>query len=262
MTEVIDATLTEAATGLEVRLLPTPAMLPSSQQVRERSWDLLAGGTVRQPRSGGPTPRAITLNVWFPGGQDYGEPWAPEESWRPPRDLLDQLRAWMHAGAELRLLVTETDLDVNVWIASLADRWGELDRLYVDLELVELRALWVEVVSQSEAQQQAAETAALTAGSGLALRARSEMAARLRRAGEPPAPVPDTWIVRAGQTLPIIAAMAYGDSSRWTEIRDANADRLAGLDLDDLPTGLQLRVPGGQGTSTVQPRQRGAPVAI
>lgn len=256
-------TLTEPKTGERITFTATPERLPSDESVRENEWALLRGGLIRHPKEGGETPRTHTLAGFFPGGEDYGEPWAPVETWRPPRDLAFQLRAWMRAGTELRLLATDTDIDANVYIASFSDSWGDRDRLEFTIALTELRALWVDAIASSDAQQEAGGSAAEVAGgtriAGSAVRPgwRANLAFRQQRAGEPPAPLSDIWTVRQGEGLAVIAATAYGDSHRWVELAAANADvlRAAGVDpgSTNLPGGLRLVVPGGTNTQPGRP---------
>lgn len=256
MPEPFSASLVDVRTGESLAFAATIERFPSSEAIEDQQWRLLRGGLVRQPRDGGEQPTVHTVSGYFPGATDFGEPWALEGIWRPPEDLLHQLRTWMRAGTELRFLVTGTDIDVNVFLSAVEKEFGELDHLNFTLALVELRSIWVEVISQSDAQQG-------TAASGSARRSRGDLAFRLRRAGEPPAPIPDVFITKYAMTLAGVAALCYGDSARWVEIAAANAELLDSLgNPADLPAGTRLKVPGGEHTETAAPRQRGIPVAV
>ncbi len=242
--QAFDATLTDLANGEYVRFWPTPSSLPSEHTTSEREWSLLRGGTIRQPR--GPQPGTHTLSGFFAGADDVGEPWYPDD-WRPPREILEVLHRWVNAGEDapvLRLLVTEIGVDADVYVQSVAQRWGELDRAYVDVVLVELRTLQIEVISREDL---GAIGAGGTVASGVGGR-RGRLVGRQRRSAEPPAAVPERYVVRDGQTLPIVAALVYGDSARWVDIQAANADVLPDDWQDSLPAGLELRIPGGEPT--------------
>ncbi len=51
----------------------------------------------------------------------------------------------------------------------------------------------------------------------------------------------DTYIVKPGDTLRLIAVRVYGDESRWVRIYEANRDLLASP--DDLVAGMRLVIP-------------------
>jgi nucleoid-associated protein YgaU len=50
-----------------------------------------------------------------------------------------------------------------------------------------------------------------------------------------------TYTVKSGDTLTIIAEQAYGDASQWTAIFDANRDQLSSPDR--LSAGMVVRIP-------------------
>ena len=53
--------------------------------------------------------------------------------------------------------------------------------------------------------------------------------------------VQKTYTVQAGDTLGKIAQEQYGDGSRWTEIYEANKDKIA--DPNVIKVGLELKIP-------------------
>ena len=53
--------------------------------------------------------------------------------------------------------------------------------------------------------------------------------------------VQKTYTVQAGDTLGKIAQEQYGDGSRWTEIYEANKDKIA--DPNAIKVGLELKIP-------------------
>jgi nucleoid-associated protein YgaU len=58
----------------------------------------------------------------------------------------------------------------------------------------------------------------------------------------PPTPATATYTVKAGDTLPSIAAAVYGDSNQWLKIYDANTAAI-GNDPNVIPPGTQLTIP-------------------
>jgi nucleoid-associated protein YgaU len=58
----------------------------------------------------------------------------------------------------------------------------------------------------------------------------------------PPTAVVVTYTVKAGDTLPSIAAAVYGDSNQWKTIYNANKATI-GSDPNILQPGLQITLP-------------------
>jgi nucleoid-associated protein YgaU len=54
-----------------------------------------------------------------------------------------------------------------------------------------------------------------------------------------------TYVVTAGDSLSAIALKVYGDASRWTEIWEANKDKVQDPNL--ISVGQELRIPGHVG---------------
>ena len=51
-----------------------------------------------------------------------------------------------------------------------------------------------------------------------------------------------TYVVQAGDSLSAIAQKYYGDTKRWTEIWEANKDKVP--DPNVISVGQELRIPG------------------
>lgn len=51
-----------------------------------------------------------------------------------------------------------------------------------------------------------------------------------------------TYVVQAGDSLSAIAKKFYGDANRWTEIWEANKDKVS--DPNQISVGQELRIPG------------------
>ncbi len=54
-----------------------------------------------------------------------------------------------------------------------------------------------------------------------------------------------TYVVQAGDSLSAIAQKFYGDAKRWTEIWEANKDKVK--DPNRILVGQELRIPGHVG---------------
>ena len=64
-----------------------------------------------------------------------------------------------------------------------------------------------------------------------------------------------TYVVQAGDSLSAIAKKFYGDANRWTEIWEANKDKVPDPNL--ISPGLELRIPGlaGAQAKVIKPRR-------
>jgi LysM repeat protein len=57
-----------------------------------------------------------------------------------------------------------------------------------------------------------------------------------------------TYVVAAGDSLSAIAQKFYGDANRWTEIWEANKDKVPDPNL--ITVGQELRIPGHVGAAS------------
>lgn len=212
-----------APSGARLHFPVNPERVRVAAGARMQAFDLLDLGEVRLPR--GREPVRIAWEGLFPGAERRREPYVRE--WRPPRDLVAQIEAWRDEGARLRLLVTETPINVDVYIEGFEHEWGGGygDCLY-RLEVVEARALVVPVVD--------------------APRHGAQASVRQERLPSPP---PATYTVRRGDTLWTIAKRFLGNGARWREVYEANR-RVIGPDPNALRVGIVLRIPGGSGQAS------------
>lgn len=187
------------------------------------SFEVINLGDISLPR--GVVPTRFSWEGILPGEVRHNA--MPLKSWRPPKEIVEQLSAWRAEGIKLRLLVTETPINHDVYFdgeGSFEHEWGggHGDCRY-SIRLVQARAL--QVLTEAEA-----------AGRPAPSPARAEAAAR------PAPPPPKTYTVKPGDTLWAIAKRTLGDGSRWREIYEANAS-LIGKDPALILPGQTLRLP-------------------
>lgn len=235
---MFDARLLHEDSGDVVHLFPVPSTVTSEVDVDEYEWKLYGGPSIRAPR--GANPKTHHYSSFFPDAHDVGEPYCPDD-WRPPRDLGYQLNLWMQQRHTLRLLVTDTSIDAIVYIQSLHEEWGELGRMRYELTLVE----FVEITIDALSLQEATADGTNSVGPDGTLSVLSFGGRRVTVHVRKPAPTPARVTVKAGQTLPILAKLYLDNSARWPEIVAANRNTLAGVDLNRLPAGMVLSIPGG-----------------
>jgi LysM repeat protein len=232
---MIDVTLTEDATGLQVVLQVVPESLPAEHHVNERTWTPIQGPQVMAPK--GRAPSVFTLISWLPDAHDVGMPWAPVATWLDPLSVQRQLDAWIDAGTTLHLVATDTSFDAQVYIRRMHEQWGELGRMGFELELVRGGSLIVTTEST--------DASGTSSGFFLAGTVVGPNGVPTAAAGDPP--IPGTYVVKSGDSLSTIAALVYGDPTQWTTLYDAN--KAPGGPIQNpnvIQPGWSLTVPGGQ----------------
>ncbi|MEG3071020.1 MAG: LysM peptidoglycan-binding domain-containing protein [Candidatus Syntrophopropionicum ammoniitolerans] len=142
------------------------------------------------------------------------------KNWKPPLDLAKQLLSWSNTDTKVRLLVTNTAINHDVYIATFLPDWtGGHGDIEYSITLVEARELIITTQPQNQPQ---ANAAAATS--------------------RPTPPTPKTYTVKSGDTLYGIAKQVLGDGGRWQEIYSANTG-VIGNDPDLIKPGQTLRIP-------------------
>lgn len=143
-----------------------------------------------------------------------------------PEEALEQLLSWRDAGEPVRLLVTQTSVNLLVLISAMSYRsvGGEPGDIYFSLTL----RSWREVKVRTTAQISLLKTAGV--GSA-AIQTRTDTM-----------PVPAVYTVRSGDSLWKIAKRELGLGGRWKEIYEKNKE-IIGADPGLIKIGQRLVMP-------------------
>jgi len=184
------------------------------------TFDVISLGEISLPR--GRVPTIFSFEGFFPGEARKNDP--NIKNWRLPKELIGILSAWRNEGTKLRLLVTETSINHDVYFdgdGSFEHKWrGGYGDCWYSLRFIEARTLVVKVDEPAQPVQPA------------------EKEATARPAPEPP----KTYTVKKGDTLWAIAKRFLGSGSRWKEIYNANKS-VIGKDPNLINPGQVLRIP-------------------
>ena len=185
---------------------------------RTISFDVIDLGEFTLPR--GRVPTRFTFEGFFPGEARKNDPLVKD--WRSPKEITGLLSLWRNEGRKLRLLVTETPINHDVYFdgdGSFEHEWygGHGDCRYT-IQLVEAR----ELIVTAEAPVLVAATSAPQP--------------------RPTPPPPKTYTVKSGDSLWAIAKRILGDGSRWQEIYNANVN-VIGKNPNLIYPGQVLRIP-------------------
>jgi len=145
----------------------------------------------------------ISFSSFFP--RDYDRSYCQYASIPTPEEALGRLIEWQTNGKPIRLLITETSINMLVLIARITHRYvgGEPGDIYYELSMRQ----WREVKVRTAAQAQAASQG----GTAISATPRADTK-----------PVPKVYEVKSGDTLWKIAKLQLGDGSQWENIYNNN----------------------------------------
>ena len=182
------------------------------------TFDVISLGEISLPR--GRVPTRFSFEGFFPGEARRNDPMV--KSWRSPKELAGILSLWRNEGTKLRLLVTETPINHDVYFdgdGSFEHEWrGGHGDCWYSLRFVEAR----ELIIRAEGETAPAVTATT-------------------QQTRPTPPTPKTYTVKPGDTLWGIAKQTLGDGGRWREIYNNNVD-VIGKDPNLIRPGQVLRI--------------------
>lgn len=209
-----------APDGSRIHLPVNPERITCTTGNRTISFDVIDLGEFTLPR--GRVPTRFTFEGFFPGEARKNDPLVKD--WRSPKEITGLLSLWRNEGRKLRLLVTETPINHDVYFdgdGSFEHEWygGHGDCRYT-IQLVEARELVV-----------TAEAPVLVAAAS----------ASQPRPAPPP---PKTYTVKKGDTLWGIAVKFLKSGARWPEIYNIPANKkVIGPNPNLIYPGQVLRIP-------------------
>jgi nucleoid-associated protein YgaU len=195
-----------------IRFPLNPEQIQVTEAAHMESYTVLLTGGVELPR--GTEVSSIAWDGIFPGAARKNLPFV--KSWQDPKSLVSLISSWKNGGAKCRLLITETPINLDVYIAQFQHTWlGGFHDCQYHIELRQAKSLVVAPVGMTTA---------------------------VSSTSRPRPPVPKTYVVKQGDSLWLIAKRFTGSGSRWQEMYQLNR-AIIGPDPNKLKIGLVLRVP-------------------
>ena len=196
--------MTLIAAGKEIIIPVLPSKLKVASSGDNETDTVLGLGEIlilRQKRL-----RTVSWDSFFPA---HSAPYAPRTI-TPPLELVRAIQAARDALQPVRLLITGTDLDINVRMGiesfDSEERSGELGDLYYSVKLSE----WKDYSPRR-----------------IVLQEKKPVAKEQSRTGQPGG-APKTYTVVSGDCLWNIAKRFYGKGGDWPKIYDANKAIIGG----------------------------------
>lgn len=186
----IHLTCLETFQHMRFPMLPESISLQTGAQLQSHS--IMAVGDVKLPS--GNVPSAVSWEGKLPGQARRRESYV--RLWQDPRLLTALLQSWQSDGRKLRLLVTRTPINLDVYIESFsgdfAGGYGDID---YNIAFTQARQLRIHLSGQGE------------------------------QTGVRPCPPPaGIHTVRAGETLWTIAQRHFGNGAQYQRVYNANRD--------------------------------------
>lgn len=205
-----------APDGGRIHFPMNPERVTVQTGTKLHTFEVITLGDIALPR--GRELDRVELEGLLPGRARSGT--SMVKRWRAPNEIIREIEGWKNGGEKLRLLITETTINLDVYVESFRPEWGggHGDARY-SIALVQARDLVIPVrealVMEPEPQP---------------------------AAPRPAPPPPKAYTVKSGDSLWAIAKQALGDGSRWPEVYEANKG-VVGPNPSLIHPGQSLRIP-------------------
>ena len=204
-----------APDGSRIHFPINPEKIICQTQAKIITFEVISLGEVSLPR--GRVPTRFSWDGILPG--ELHKDAMKAKDWQAPKDILGMLSTWRNNGEKLKLLVTETVINHDVYIDSLGHTWsgGYGDAQY-SITLVEAREMLVRTETETAAKPAIQE--------------------QVRATPQPP----KTYTVKSGDSLWAISKKVLGNGSKWQDLYAANKSTI-GNDPNKIYAGQILRIP-------------------
>lgn len=151
--------LTNIDSGEQVQFCMTPESVKARTTANFRSFNVIERGEVKIPK--GEQLAQVSWQGVLPGAGMLLYPFLTHAVWERPDEIIKVLIRWREEGAKLRLLITETPLNLDVYIKSFDyTAEGGLGDYKYDIELIAAKELKILTVAEAdEARAKAKENA-------------------------------------------------------------------------------------------------------
>ncbi len=196
--------LTETGRWGKMFFFPSlPERIRVKSSTNYQTYDILSMGSIKIPQG-----MEATTVAW--DGVFFGEAKKREsivKYWIKPSECEKRLRHWQENGTVLRLMVTETNINMDVTISSfICEEAGAFGNKEYSLEFSRYKYLKVYTTDELKI---------------------AEFVKKIKTRPAPAAPAePDNrgdYTVKSGDTLWGIAKTYYGDGMQWQKIYDTNS---------------------------------------
>lgn len=198
----MDIVLIPVGGGSRFTFPSLPEKIQGKYGAKYQNFDIISQGTVKLPK--GTDVFEFSWDGVFFGKTKRNEPIVQRGRWMDPGECVEILYGYIKDEAVLNLIVTGTWINVDVTVSSFQPRpIGAYGNVEYSISFVQKKALQIYTTGEMNIDTYVKKTKPRDNSGGLSQSS--------------------SYTVVDGDTLIGIAQRKYGDSSRWTDIYDANA---------------------------------------
>ena len=199
--------LTQLDTGTGIALPLTPEKVSDKREGNFISYNILNVGEVKIPN--GEKLAQFSWNGILPGVSMLGMGIVSLFDWKPPRVMIGILDGWKKNRKKLRLLVTGTAINHDVYIQNFTVTHEYFDRAEYSISFVQAKDILIKTTDEAASTQATGKT----------------------------------YTVKPGDTLWSISKKYLGNGSRYSEIYNSNK-AVIGSNPNLIKPGQVLTIPG------------------
>lgn len=143
---------TNIETGEKVQLCMTPEQIKARTSANFRSYNIVERGEVKLPK--GEHLAQISWQGTLPGAQIVLYPGVTTKAYEAPIEIIKVFRRWREDGAKLKLLITQTPINLDVYLKSFDyEASGGMGDYKYSIDLVAAKDLQILTVAEADARQ-------------------------------------------------------------------------------------------------------------
>lgn len=222
---VAEVYINNQITGEKIELAWVPEEITGKDAAQFQSYNIIERGEVKVPK--GEQLSEISWEARFPGEGRTEDSFVKSSAWQPPNEIIQRLQQWKSNGDKLHLLVTQTSVNLDVFIKDFTYTYkGGMGDAYYKISFISAKEMLIKTVAEVDAENAEAEA-----------KKESGIPELNSRASLPQA---TTATTTPGQSLWTVAQKNLGSGSRWTEIAAKNVGKIA--DVENLSAGVKLKL--------------------
>lgn len=209
----MDVYITEIGTGARLALSMLPEKTKHKGDAQFQTYDIINVGEVKLPK--GTNLLSFSWSGTLPGKSRKKASYVKTRYWRSPNEIQSIWERWRKNGTKLRLMVTETPINHDVYLDSYtAEATGGNGDYEYDISFVEAKEVAVYTVSELNIKPS-------TVANSNSTTSRPPAAAAAAK----------TYTVKSGDSLWKIAQKNLGKGGRYMEVYNLNKDKIKNPNL-------------------------------